>query len=125
MTKAFFPVALKPVILYNSCFKCETVKSNESSSDHYKSYAGTNERNDAVARNYIKLAVDVEQEILAGGGALHADCEAILLDSGSIQENIWGADWVPFTHEVTFEIILQAKLYSESVIQKSGLLDKK
>ncbi|MGI8409171.1 MAG: DUF5674 family protein [Pyrinomonadaceae bacterium] len=56
---------------------------------------------------------------------MHADCEAILLDSGSIQENIWGADWVPFTHEVTFEIILQAKLYSESVIQKSGLLDKK
>lgn len=25
----------------------------------------------------IKLAVDVEQEILAGGGELHADCEKL------------------------------------------------
>lgn len=29
--------------------------------------------------SYIKLAVDVEQGILAGGGILHADCEAVLL----------------------------------------------
>ena len=27
---------------------------------------------------YIKLAVDIEEEIAAGGGALHADCEAVL-----------------------------------------------
>ena len=26
---------------------------------------------------YIKLAVDIRQGILAGGGALHADCEAV------------------------------------------------
>ncbi len=25
--------------------------------------------------SYIKLAVDIEQGILAGGGKLHADCE--------------------------------------------------
>ena len=28
----------------------------------------------------IKLAVDVERGILAGGGELHADCEAALLE---------------------------------------------
>lgn len=27
---------------------------------------------------YIKLAVDIKRSILAGGGALHADCEAAL-----------------------------------------------
>ena len=28
---------------------------------------------------YIKLAVDVQRRILAGGGAMHADCEAAVL----------------------------------------------
>ncbi len=45
---------------------------------------------------YIKLAVDIQREVLAAGGALHADCEAVLLRDGSRQEDIWGADWVPF-----------------------------
>jgi hypothetical protein len=39
---------------------------------------------------YIKLAVDIEKEIAAGGGVLHADCEAVLLDAGSRQADIWG-----------------------------------
>ena len=43
----------------------------------------------------MKLAVDLERRILAGGGALHADCEAVLLGAGSRQEDVWGADWVP------------------------------
>jgi hypothetical protein len=38
---------------------------------------------------YIKLAVDIERGILAGGGALHADGEAVLIDDGSRQEDIW------------------------------------
>ncbi len=29
---------------------------------------------------YIKLAVDIERKILAGGGTLHADCEMEILD---------------------------------------------
>ena len=39
-------------------------------------------------QSYIKLAVDVEKEILAGGGVLHADCEAVLLEDGSSQQNL-------------------------------------
>jgi hypothetical protein len=38
---------------------------------------------------YIKLAVDVERNILAGGGEYHADCEEVLLENGSRQEDIW------------------------------------
>lgn len=32
---------------------------------------------------YVKIAVDVERGIIAGGGELHADCEAVLLSEGS------------------------------------------
>lgn len=33
--------------------------------------------------DYIKLAVDIERKILTGGGEIHADCEAVLLENGS------------------------------------------
>src|SRR5262245_30165806 len=44
---------------------------------------------------YVKLAVDVKREVVAGGGELHADCETVLLEDGSEQEDVWGADWWP------------------------------
>ena len=59
--------------------------------------------------SYIKLAVDIERNILAGGGDLHADCEAALLENDSEQKNIWGADWNPFTQEVTFESVINIR----------------
>jgi hypothetical protein len=40
--------------------------------------------------SYIKVAIDIDREVLAGGGMLHADCEAVLIDDGSKQEDIWG-----------------------------------
>ena len=40
--------------------------------------------------NYLKLTVDVNQEILVAGCELHADGEAILLKKSSQQKNIWG-----------------------------------
>ena len=57
-------------------------------------------------KTYIKLAVDVKDRILAGGGELHADCEAVLLSEGSHQENVWGANWIPSKKEVTYEAML-------------------
>ena len=58
---------------------------------------------------YIKLAVDVERRILAGGGSLHADCEAVLLENGSRQMDVWGADWFPHSEEVTFESLINIR----------------
>ncbi len=58
---------------------------------------------------YVKLAVDVRRGILAGGGALHADCEAVLLEDGSAQVDIWGADWIPSTQEVTYESLINLR----------------
>jgi hypothetical protein len=62
-----------------------------------------------MLQSYIKLAVDIDREILAGGGAMHADCEAVLLDDGSQQEFIWGADWDPTTQQVTFESLINIR----------------
>ena len=39
-----------------------------------------------MLETYVKLAVDFERGILAGGGAMHADCEAVLLEDGSQME---------------------------------------
>jgi len=39
---------------------------------------------------YIKLVADIDKEILYGGSRLHADIEKILIDSKSLQKNIWG-----------------------------------
>jgi hypothetical protein len=50
--------------------------------------------------DYIKLAVDVERGVLAGGGGYHADGEAALLEYGSRQDDIWGADWYPESRTV-------------------------
>ncbi len=47
-----------------------------------------------MLQTYIKLAVDIDRGILAGGGVMHADCEAVLLEDGGQQEYIWGADWI-------------------------------
>jgi hypothetical protein len=58
---------------------------------------------------YIKLAVDIERGVLAGGGALHADGEATLINDGSRQESIWGADWIPETQEVRFEALINTR----------------
>ena len=62
-----------------------------------------------ILEDYIKLAVDIKRNILAGGGILHADCEAVLLEDGSKQEDIWGADWIPQTKEVRFEALINIR----------------
>ena len=58
---------------------------------------------------YIKLAVDVERSILAGGGEYHADCEEALLEDGSRQEDIWGVDWYPESRTVEFAALINIR----------------
>jgi len=45
---------------------------------------------------FVKFVVDIEKEIIAIGGELHADAEAELLERGSMQKNIWGANYYPY-----------------------------
>lgn len=62
-----------------------------------------------MLETYVKLPVDLERGILAGGGALHADCEAALLEDGSRQEDVWGVDWIPGAQQVTFESLINIR----------------
>ena len=54
---------------------------------------------EAMARarfgNLVKAVVDVERKIMALDGELHADEEALLLENGSRQENLWGINIYP------------------------------
>ena len=43
----------------------------------------------------VKAAVDVGRHIMAIGGELHADEEALLLGDGSVQDDIWGINLYP------------------------------
>jgi len=43
----------------------------------------------------MKMVIDVEQEIIGADAELHADLEALLLDNGSRQHDIWGINIYP------------------------------
>ena len=43
----------------------------------------------------VKYVVDVERGVVAVGGDLHADEEALLLEKGSRQADLWGANYYP------------------------------
>lgn len=45
--------------------------------------------------NFVKGVVDVEKEILALDAELHSDLEALLLESGSKQKDLWGINLYP------------------------------
>ena len=43
----------------------------------------------------VKYVVDVTRGVVAVGGEMHADAEALLLEQGSRQEDLWGANYYP------------------------------
>jgi hypothetical protein len=43
----------------------------------------------------VKYVVDISRRMAAVGGELHADAEKLLLDSGSRQADLWGANYYP------------------------------
>lgn len=43
----------------------------------------------------VKFVIDIEKEIIALGGELHSDAEKVLLENGSMQKNLWGANIYP------------------------------
>jgi uncharacterized protein DUF5674 len=50
----------------------------------------------------VKAVVDVERKIMALGGELHSDEEAVLLDDGSSQRNLWGINLYPAEDEANW-----------------------
>jgi hypothetical protein len=43
----------------------------------------------------VKYVVDVERRVIAIGGEMHADAEQALLEAGSRQGDLWGANYYP------------------------------
>jgi len=60
----------------------------------------------------VKAVVDVEQRIMATGGELHSDEEAMLLDQGSVQKNLWGINLYPekpLTEWIEFDSMINVR----------------
>lgn len=60
----------------------------------------------------VKVVVDVEKEIMAVGGELHADGEQELLNQGSSQKNLWGVNLYPFEStdkQIRFESLINIR----------------
>ena len=62
-----------------------------------------------VHETYIKVAVDIQRGILAGGGEFHADCESVLIEDGSQREDVWGADWIPAEQAVRCSALINIR----------------
>lgn len=45
--------------------------------------------------NLVKAVVDIDKGIMAVDGELHADEEALLIENGSTQKNLWGINLYP------------------------------
>jgi hypothetical protein len=45
--------------------------------------------------NFVKAVVDIEKKTMAVDAELHADLEALLLENGSEQKNLWGINLYP------------------------------
>ena len=45
--------------------------------------------------NMVKAVVDLDKELLAVDAELHSDLEALLLENGSKQKNLWGINFYP------------------------------
>lgn len=43
----------------------------------------------------VKAVVDIERQVLAIGGGLHVDEQAVLLNAGSRQRDVWGINLYP------------------------------
>ena len=72
----------------------------------------------------IKIVVDIRRRKLAGGGEMHSDCESALLEDGSEQDDLWGANWFPAEQRVAFEslINIRPKLGNRNILIQSDEL---
>ena len=57
----------------------------------------------------IKIVVDIRRRVLSGGGEMHADCESVLLEDGSEQDDLWGANWYPAEGRIEFESLINIR----------------
>lgn len=59
--------------------------------------------------NYVKVVVDIEKGILAGGGGMHYDEEQLLLEYGCEQKNLWGGGVDFTTKEIDYNSMINIR----------------
>jgi uncharacterized protein DUF5674 len=59
--------------------------------------------------NMVKIVVDIRRRVLAGGAEMHSDCESALLEDGSEQDDLWGANWFPAEQRIAFESLINIR----------------
>lgn len=59
--------------------------------------------------DYIKVVIDIEQAILAGGGERHFDAEQLLLTNGSKQDNLWGGGFDVKTRSIDYNSMINLR----------------
>lgn len=57
----------------------------------------------------LKIVVDIRRRVLAGGGEMPSDCESALLEDGSEQDDLWGANWYPSEQRIAFESLINIR----------------
>ena len=57
----------------------------------------------------IKIVVDIRRRLVSGGGEMHSDCESVLLEDGSEQDDLWGANWYPAEQRIEFESLINIR----------------
>src|SRR5215216_2692727 len=72
----------------------------------------------------IKVVVDIRRRTVSGGGEIHADCESVLLEDGSEQEDLWDANWYPNEQRIAFEslINIRPRLGNRNIVIQSQQL---
>jgi hypothetical protein len=60
---------------------------------------------------YTKIVVDIDKKVLAAGGEYHIDCEQILINNGSLQNNLWGGGYSFENKKVDFMGLTNYKPY--------------
>jgi len=58
---------------------------------------------------------------------MHADCEQLLLENGSEQDDIWGANWYPAEQRIEFEALIniRTRLGNRSILIQSEEIRRK
>jgi len=60
-------------------------------------------------KGYIKIVVDLEKEVLAGGADRHSDEEKALLEEGSKQKDLWGGGFDLETKEIDYNSVINLR----------------
>jgi hypothetical protein len=79
---------------------------------HLLKQPGTSAQVEEMTQEYegmIKIVVDIRRRVLSGGGEMHADCESVLLEDGSEQDDLWGANWHPGEQRIEFESLINIR----------------